>query len=284
MTVFLVVLQSALNALGTVVTQKVLAKRAVGNDWQTFIARGSNLVILTAFLSFSAFEFPRAAFETGAAATAGLFLLSTAMVYSTYPLRRTAYMNEKISVLQPFVMARQAFVVIASFFLLSESVSVITFGSALLAIFVVTFAGTNGLKLAFNRYCAMVFGASLIQALQILIVVRFVSLWGAAGFYYVESIAIVIISAFLIVFRGKFSEWKNMTPDYLKLQIFSNVVALAAVVLTLFFYGTLGIVVTSLVSFLYLAFLYAMNYALSREIPSKGDVLSTLAVLILIAV
>ncbi len=206
------------------------------------------------------------------------------MVYSTYPLRRTAYMNEKISVLQPFVMARQAFVVIASFFLLSESVSVITFGSALLAVFVVTFAGTNGLKFAFNRYCAMVFGASLIQALQILIVVRFVSLWGAAGFYYVESIAIVIVSAFLIVFRGKFSEWKNMTPGYLRLQIFSNVVALAAVVLTLFFYGTLGIVVTSLVSFLYLAFLYAMNYAFTREIPSNLDVLSTLAVLILIAV
>ncbi len=69
MTVFLVVLQSALNALGTVVTQKVLAKRAVGNDYQTFISRGSNLVVLTAFLSFSAFEFPRAAFESGTAAT-----------------------------------------------------------------------------------------------------------------------------------------------------------------------------------------------------------------------
>lgn len=284
MTVFLVVLQSALNALGTVVTQKVLAKRAVGNDWQTFVARGSNLVVLTAFLSFSAFEFPKAAFETGIAATAGLFLLSTAMVYSTYPLRRTAYMNEKISVLQPFVMARQAFVVIASFFLLSESVSAITFGSALLAIFVVTLAGTDGLKLAFNRYCAMIFGASLIQALQVLIVVRFVGLWGAAGFYYVESIAIVVISAMLIVARGKFSEWKNMTPDYLKLQVFSNVIALAAVVLTLFFYGTLGVVVTSLVSFLYLAFLYVINYVLSGESPSKKDVLSTMAVLILIAV
>ncbi len=206
------------------------------------------------------------------------------MVYSTYPLRRTAYMNEKISVLQPFVMARQAFVVIASFFLLSESVSIITFGSALIAIFVVTLAGTDGLKFAFNRYCAMIFGASFIQALQVLIVVKFVGLWGAAGFYYVESMAIVAISVALIVTRGKFSEWKNMTSAYLKLQLFSNVIALAAVILTLFFYGTLGIVVTSLVSFLYLAFLYFINYVLSGESPSKKDVLSTLAVLALIAV
>lgn len=54
--------------------------------------------------------------------------------------------------------------------------------------------------------------------------------------------------------------------------------------LALFFYGTLGVVVTSLVSFLYLAFLYVINYFAIKEIPSKKDVLSTVAVLILIAV
>lgn len=42
-------------------------------------------------------------------------------------------------------------------------------------------------------------------------------------------------------------------------------------------------VVTSLVSFLYLAFLYVINYFAVKEIPSKTDVLSTLTVLILIA-
>lgn len=284
MTVFLVVLQSALNALGTVVTQKVLVKRAVGNDWQTFVARSSNLAVLSFFLALSFFEFPKAAFPEGGWVTAGWFALSVAMVYSTYPLRRTAYMNEKISVLQPFVMARQAFVVVASFLLIGDSVSVATFLASLAAITVVTFAGSGGFRISFNRYCAMIFGASFIQALQILLVVRFVKLWGAAGFYYLESVAIVLVSAALVVFRGKFSEWKAMTPEYLRLQIFSNVVALAAVVLTLFFYGSLGVVMTSLVSFLYLGFLYGVNYLASKEIPSKSDVLSTLAVLILIAV
>lgn len=148
------------------------------------------------------------------------------MVYSTYPLRRTAYMNEKISVLQPFVMARQAFVVVASYFLLAESVSLVTFFAALSAIVVVTFAGTGGLKFSFNRYCGMILTASVIQALQILLVVKFVLLWGAAGFFYVESLAIAVVSLVLIVTRKKFSEWKLMTPQYLRLQISSNVVAL----------------------------------------------------------
>ena len=75
-----------------------------------------------------------------------------------------------------------------------------------------------------------------------------------------------------------------MTPEYVKLQLSANVVALAATVLVLFFYGSLGVVVTSLVSFLYLAFLYAINYLAIKEIPSKADVLSTFAVLALIAV
>lgn len=131
MTVFLVILQSALNALGTVVTQRVLVKRAVGNDWQTFIARTSNFAVLSVFLALSFFPFPTKVFESGLLTTVGLFVISTAMVYSTYPLRRAAYMNEKISVLQPFVMARQAFVVVASYFLLAESVSIVTFFSAL---------------------------------------------------------------------------------------------------------------------------------------------------------
>lgn len=232
MTVFLVVLQSALNALGTVVTQRVLAKRAVGNDWQTFIARTGNFALLSVFLLFPLiggrefFKFPTGTFESGWLVTALVFALSTAMVYSTYPLRRTAYMNEKISVLQPFVMARQAFVVVASYFLLSESVSLVTFFAALAAIVVVTFAGTGGLKIAFNRYCGMIFVASVIQALQILLVVKFVKLWGAAGFFYVESLAIAAVSFALIVVRKKFSEWKLMTPEYLKLQFSSNVIAL----------------------------------------------------------
>lgn len=284
MTVFLVILQSALNALGTVVTQRVLVKRAVGNDWQTFVARTSNFVLLSVFLAASFFEFPKSVFESGWMVTAALFALSTAMVYSTYPLRRTAYMNEKISVLQPFVMARQAFVVMASYFLLAESVSPVTFFAALSAIVVVTFAGTGGLKISFNRYCGMIFAASLIQALQILLVVRFVKLWGAAGFFFVESLAIAAVSLVLIFARGKFSEWKLMTREYVKLQLSANVVALGATVLALFFYGSLGVVVTSLVSFLYLAFLYVINYLATREIPSKSDVLSTLAVLALIAV
>lgn len=239
MTAFLVILQSALNALGTVLTQRVLVKRAVGNDWQTFIARTSNFLLLSGFLAASVFEFPSKSLSSGWIATFALFALSTAMVYSTYPLRRTAYMNEKISVLQPFVMARQAFVVVVSYVLLSESVSPLTFSAALAAIVVVTFAGTGGLKVSFNRYCAMIFAASFIQALQILLVVHFVKLWGAAGFYYVESLAIAAISVVLIVSRGKFSEWKSMTPDYVKLQLLSNLVALGAVVLTLFFYGSL---------------------------------------------
>lgn len=232
MTVFLVILQSALNALGTVVTQRVLVKRAVGNDWQTFIARTSNFAVLSVFLLVpifggrTFFEFPKNAFESGWWATIGLFALSTAMVYSTYPLRRTAYMNEKISVLQPFVMARQAFVVVASYFALSESVSLVTFFSSLAAIVVVTFSGSGGLKLSFNKYCGMIFAASFIQAMQILLVVHFVKLWGAAGFFYVESLAIAFVSAVLVVSRGKFSEWKLMTPEYVRLQLSANVVAL----------------------------------------------------------
>lgn len=53
--------------------------------------------------------------------------------------------------------------------------------------------------------------------------------------------------------------------------------------LALFFYGSLGVVVTSLVSFLYLAFLYAINYFVTKEIPTKFDVASTFVVLALIA-
>lgn len=90
----------------------------------------------------------------------------------------------------------------------------------------VTFAGAGGLKFSFNRYCGMIFAASFIQAMQILLVVRFVKLWGAAGFYYVESIAIALVSLLLVVFRGKFSEWKLMTRDYVQLQLSANLVAL----------------------------------------------------------
>ncbi len=114
------VFQSLFTSMWLIATKKVLEKKKVGNNIQTFFSRFNHFLILWVLILFWIFGFT---FDIPSSELTlyniFLFILSVWLLYTTYPLRRTAYANEKVSVLQPFFNVVPGFSYYNRFFIYS---------------------------------------------------------------------------------------------------------------------------------------------------------------------
>jgi len=214
-----------------------------------------------------------------------LLFVATFWLYITYPLRRIAYANEKVSVLQPYAMLFQIFPIIIWFiFITSERTNLITFLSAITASIIVITTSIDYKKFEFNKYSLMVLTSSIIKSFQLFAVIYFLTKFNPASFYFTETILVITFSIILITINKEFKEIKLLTKKYSKLLIFTNSVVIVSILLSLTMYTTLWVVLTSLLSLLYLVFIYILGYFILNEVPSKKNILVTLIVAIFIII
>lgn len=289
--ILLWIFQSFMNAFWMVLSKKVVENKAVWNNWQTFISRSNHAIFMIIifiisynFLDINSFKFnfPQDIINTK---NIFLFLIATFWIYFTYFLRRKAYANEKVSVLQPFAMLFQVFPIILWFiFIASERANLITFLVAIITSFIVIIPNIDFKNLKMNKYSSMVLLSSIIKSVQIFIILYFLTIISPISFYFVESLLIIIISIFMIFIKWEFSEIKKITKKYAKLLFSANFVAIISVLLVLTMYSSLWVVITSLLSLLYLVFIYMFWYIILKEIPSKKDVIIAILVSICIVI
>jgi len=265
-------------------TKKVVENKKIWNNLQTFINRTYHLMIVWIFFVIWIFNYNLS--ESWLVLNDYILLfIATCWLYVTYPLRRIAYANEKVSVLQPYAMLYQVFPVIIWFtFMATERANFITFLSALIAAFIVIWTSINFKNFKINKYSLMVLTSSVIKSFQIFSVLYFLTKLNPATYYFTESILVIWMSALLIIFKNEFNELKLLTKKYTKLLMWTNTIVIFSILLALTMYSTLWVVLTSLLSLLYLAFVYILGFLILKEIPSKKDILVTICVAICIIV
>lgn len=272
------IIQSFLGATWMVLSKKVVENRLIWNNRQTFISRMLHLIIVVIILNIWILDFN---FSTDKLKYYDyiLLLISTSWLYITYNLRRTAYANEKVSVLQPFAMLFQVFPVILAFiFIASERANLITFFTALTASFIVIWTSIDFKQLKISKYSLMVLVSSTIKSFHIFSVVYFLWKFNSASFYLVESIVILLISISFIILNKEYSEIKLLTKKYTKLLLITNTIVIFSILLALTMYSALWVVLTSLISLFYLVFVYLLSYLILKEKPSRKDIIVTLFV------
>lgn len=282
--IILWIIQSFLNASWMILTKKVVENKKVWNNLQTFFNRTYHLIIIALlfFIGFFDYNIKEASLNLNDYL---LLLVSTLWLYITYPLRRTAYANEKVSVLQPYAMLFQVFPVIIWFiFIATERANIITFLSAIIASIIVIWTSIDYKNFKFNKYSLMVLLSSTIKSFQVFAVLYFLTKFNPASFYFTETMLIIIISILLIITKREFNQFKLLTKKYIKLLLFTNSVVVLSILLSLTMYSSLWVVLTSLLSLLYLVFIYILWYFILKEIPSKKDILVTILVAICIII
>lgn len=276
------IIQTFLGAFWKVLTKKMLEKRLIWNNWQTVFNRGGHILMLLPIILiwFLTFDVPK---QELTYFNILLFILWAVLIASTYPFRRVAYANEKVSVLQPFEMLFQVFTIIIWFiFIAWERANIVTFIFAILATFVVIAGSIQWKKIILNKYSAMVGLWSLIKSWQVFIMLYFIQILSPATFYTLESSIIVLMSLILICIKNEFPQLKLLTKDYLSILFISNGIIICAIILALGMYKNLWVIATSLISLLYLVFVYILWYFFLKEVPKKKDVIVTLLIVICI--
>lgn len=278
------ILQSLLNAIWIVLSKIVFENKIIWNNLQTLFNRSYHFIIISVlfFIWFFNFEIDKVFFSSFEIL---IFILATIWLYITYPLRRIAYANEKISVLQPFAMLFQVFPIILGFiFISTERTNLITFLAAILASTIVIFPNIKVSNFKLNKYCYMVLLSSIIKSFQVFSTLYFLTKLNPTNFYILESFLIIIFSVVLMFHKREFSEFKKLRRNYVKLMIIVNSIAIISILLALTMYSTLWIVATSLLSLLYLVFVYIISYFFLKEIPLKKDIYITILVSICIII
>ncbi len=283
--------QSFLNATWMILTKKVVENKKIWNNWQTFINRSNHAFFLIILFLLSTYIFDIQKLKLNINPDFWqfknilLFIIATLGLYITYPLRRIAYANEKVSVLQPFAMLFQVFPVILWFiFISSERANIVTFLTAIMASIIVIVPNINFKNFKMNKYSLMVLTSSIIKSAQVFAVLYFLTILSPSNFYFIESLFIIFVSTILIFLKWEFKEIKLLTKNYAKLLFWTNLIVIISILLSLTMYSSLWVVLTSLISLLYLVFIYILWYFILKEKPNKKDIIITIFVAIFIII
>jgi len=254
------------------------------HNWQTFFNRVFHLFVILILFYIWFFDYNIWSWEFKNTDFL-LLIFSTLALYVTYPLRRNAYANEKVSVLQPFAMLYQVFPIIIWFiFIATERANLITFLTAILASLVVIGVNIDYKNFKMNKYSLMVLTSSVIKSFQIFAIVYLLTKVNPASLYFTESIIVIVLAIILILSKRELGEIRLINKKYALLLTLSNSAFIISILLSLTMISTLGIVLTSLLSLLYLSFVYILWYILLKEIPSKKDILVSIFVAICIII
>lgn len=280
------IFQSFFSGLAMILAKKMAENKKVWNHMQTLFSKLNHIIVLGLFMWFwwFWFEFKVAPSDINMF-NIGLFIVSVWLLYSTYPLRVTAYANEKVSVLQPFSMLSQVFPIIIWFiFIAQERLNILTFLMALLASSIVIFSNIDYQNFKINKYSMMILISSVIKSVQIFAIIYFLKFLSPEMLYFIECSLVIVVSSFFLIFKKQFWERKLISKDYFKLLVWWNMIALIGTILIFKMYAGKWIVFTSLMTLLYLAFVYMFGYILLKEIPKRKDVIVTLSVVVCIIV
>jgi hypothetical protein len=163
-------------------------------------------------------------------------------------------------------------------------VNIITFFMAIIASFLVILTSIDLKKIQINKYSLMVLASSTIKSFQLFAVLYLLTQVSPVSFYITESILIIFMSLTLIFIKKEFHEIKLLTKKYLKIIIWANFIIISSIILSLTMYTTLWVVGTSLISLLYLLFIYTLWFIILKETPTKKDILVSLWVALCIII
>ena len=278
------ILQATFWALWMVLSKLALQNKNVWNNFQTFFSRWAHIVIIFVLFLTGILEFESPSWIFWVKEWI-LLSISGWALYFTYFLRREAYANEKVSVLQPFAMIFQIFPIIFGFiFIAAERANFITFIMALLASAIVIIPSLDFKNFKMNKYCSMVLLSSTIKSAQVFIILYLISIIDSSTFYFIESFFIIFLSLILMFTKKEFWDFKKVKFDYAKILFITNMVGITSILLVLTLYTSIWIVATSLISLLYLVFVYIFGYIILKEIPAKKDVIIAFLVAICIII
>lgn len=236
------------------------------------------ILISIFFISMSFTKFPFSDLKIYIAIVM-ITLISIAMWYLTQYI----YKNEKISVLLPYSNIDRIIIIIA-WFLFFSNASLISFVCSILATISITLFSLDFWNMKLPKNIWLVVLNNILSATKVL------SLWWL--FLHITSITFysyntLFYSVLLLIPILKNGDYKNITKwskEFFAYRIWAAILGQVAAIIWFFLLEKLWVVVSNLISFLWMWITLLFSYIMLKDKPQKKDVIQAILLSVLVSI
>lgn len=198
-------------------------------------------------------------------------------------LDQYVYKNEKISALIPYEYLSSIFVIIISFFIFTD-ISVITLVITILAIVIITLFSLDFKKLIFPKNLKIIFLLHFIWSVKLLTLWYLLKNISNFDYFSIFTFFLFIISVIVFIYKKYYKLFKLWTKKFYGYRLWASIAWTFWELLSLFVISSLGLVVATLLWFLWLIFTLLFWFIILKDRAEKKDVLLAVIILILISI
>jgi len=198
-------------------------------------------------------------------------------------LEQNIYKREKISALMPYEYLSSIFVIIISFFLLKD-VSLITLLITVLSVIIITLFSVNLKNFIFPKSLKLIFIYHIGVAVKMLLVWYLLLSISNFDYFSIFSIFIFILSVIVFISKKYHKSLYLWTKEFYSYKLSSSITWVFIDLLSLFIISSMGLIIATLLWFLWLITTLLFWFFILKEKPKKKDVVLSAIVLVLISI
>lgn len=212
-----------------------------------------------------------------------IILLITVLTYIRTLIMQTVYKNDKISKILPYQNISKIITLVIWFFLFWDT-SIITLIIALITIIVIILFSIDFKKIYIPKNIKLFSVAEVIYA-SILLLLWYLLLSITNISYFVYSYLFWITFTLLLInYKKQFHYFKKLPKQFYWYRLTASHIWWTWYILSLFIMKELGLTVSILVSYIWLASTLIFSYLMFKDKPTKKDLLLILIVTVLISI
>lgn len=273
------VFTNILQSLGTVFRKKSLLVSRLPELFFRFFGEINGLVIAIIVVAFSGFE--RSIFLNMRIVGGIVFVLILDLWYDY--IQQWLYREEKISTLMPYENLNCVFAIVV-WYLIFKDASVIALIMSLIVIVVTILFSVDYKKIEFPKNMKKILFVQILITAETLLTWYFLKDLSDQDYFVVYQIVIVVMLMFPLLFKRLFTSIKKMNRKFLWYGSLSATINNVSFLLYLFLLAEFGVVISTLLSFLWDGITLLFWFIFLKERPSKKDILLILVTTILVGV
>ena len=274
---FRAIFGNILQSFGTVLWKKTLVISHFPNLFFRFLWELNGLIVCILVIAFSGFEW--AIFLNMWIIWWIVLTLILDIWYDS--MSQSIYREEKVSTMIPYENLNSVFVIVI-WYLIFKDASLIAVGISILVILITILTSIDYKKFTRPRNLKKILFVQILITAETLLTWYLLSDLADKDYFVVYQITIVFLLVFPLLFKKLFSSFWQVKKRFLGYQTVSSTANNVSFLLYLFLVSEFGVVISTLLSFLWDGVTVLFGFIFLKEKPSKKDVLLIVATTVLV--
>ena len=276
---FRAIFGNILQSFSTVLRKKTLLISSLPGLFFRFLWELNGLVICVAVILFSGFDW---SLFLNMRVIWGIVLVLVIDIWYDY-LEESIYREEKVSTMIPYENLNCVFAIVAGYLIFRDA-SLLSVGISMLVIIITVLSAMDFKNFTWPRNLKKILFIQLLITAETLITWYFLKDVSDKDFFIIYQVVIIIMLLFPFFIKRFFLQRKSLKLRFRWYQTVSSTSSNIAFLLYLFLVAQFGVVITTLLSFLWDGITLLFGFIFLKERPSRKDVIMIVLTALLVGI